>query len=66
MCNECSFVEDGQRFSAQLFQRDIQMIINSLSIPSIEFIAILQTNEGVRLVAQGMLDALQPIPIQGD
>ena len=42
------------------------MLVDSLAVEGIEFVAAIQTNEGVRLAAQGMLDALEPVLVQGD
>ena len=42
------------------------MLVDSPAVIGIEFVAGIQTDEGVRLAAQGMIDAVKPSPIQGD
>ena len=42
------------------------MVVNPLAVPGIELVTVLQTGEDVRLTAEGMLDAFEPSPIQGD
>ncbi len=48
--------------SAQRFHRYTQSLVDSLAVIGIELVAVIQTDEGVRLAAQGMLDALGPRP----